>query len=202
MLAGSLLVVACARQDADGSGPLDRGQCDALIECAASLAPDLREAYEQSYGPAAPCWTNGPEVWAACRDACAENLDALNAMSDENCSLLGGDTSTDGGGSDGGSGGWDNEPCDGVGFYENCSFDSNCCGYATEAERVCRNWPLTNGACTVACSDDSDCPPDPLWVAATFECSQGGCLLSCTEDTDCPEANTCWLDHCYPASDP
>jgi hypothetical protein len=51
-----------------------------LIECAASLAPESRDEYEQAYGPNGSCWLNGPSAWAACRDFCTSTLEALNLV--------------------------------------------------------------------------------------------------------------------------
>lgn len=73
-------LVAC-NDGGSGSGNamLDRGACDVLIDCAASLAPDVHDEYEQTYGPNGTCWQNGPNNWPACRDTCATTLQALNS---------------------------------------------------------------------------------------------------------------------------
>lgn len=51
-----------------------------LIDCAASLAPEARAAYEDAYGPDGTCWSSGPGAWAGCRDFCAMTLEALNLV--------------------------------------------------------------------------------------------------------------------------
>jgi len=63
-----------------GFALIDRGSCDVLIACAGSLAPDARDAYEQTYGPNGTCWQTGVTNWPACRDFCASTLDTLNLV--------------------------------------------------------------------------------------------------------------------------
>jgi hypothetical protein len=84
-----IIVGACSSNGGGGGGLalLDRGSCDVLIECAATLAPGARDEYEQVYGPGGSCWLNGPGAWAACRDACRSALDALNLVA-----MAGGET--------------------------------------------------------------------------------------------------------------
>lgn len=69
---------ACVSDGGSTSSLIDRGSCDVLIECAASLAPEVRDEYEQTYGAGGVCWQSGPNAWAGCRDFCSTTLDSLN----------------------------------------------------------------------------------------------------------------------------
>ena len=90
LLASTTLALAVgACKDGGGSGLIDRGRCDVLIECASSLAPQVRDEYEAAYGEGGTCFGSAdPNAWAACRDACAMALDAINQAAE----LTGGDT--------------------------------------------------------------------------------------------------------------
>jgi hypothetical protein len=96
------VLVACGRSgDGSGGGLVDRGVCDVLIECAATLAPGVHAEYEAAYGPQGSCWLSGSNAWAGCRDACSLTLDTLNlvgqatgmtcgsCMTDDDCASFG-----------------------------------------------------------------------------------------------------------------
>jgi len=89
VVAATLGLALGACNDGKGTqGLIDRGSCDVLIECAAALAPDARDEYEQAYGAGGTCWQSGPANWATCREACVMALDAINALgriSGESC---------------------------------------------------------------------------------------------------------------------
>lgn len=72
------MIAGCA--DSPSQQLVDHGACDALIDCAANLAPESRDEYEQAYGTVGTCWAGGPGQWQACRDSCEMTLDALNLV--------------------------------------------------------------------------------------------------------------------------
>lgn len=88
---------------------------------------------------------------------------------------------------------------DAGGLFEKCAPGYDCCGYATEEERICRTFPSGYHVCTETCQGDdiSNCPPPPLGVTAQVECYAGGCVLACDDKSDCPPDNICFT-FCYP----
>jgi hypothetical protein len=76
LLGLSFIAGACSGDQ--GSGLIDRGVCDVLIDCATQLAPEVHDQYVAIFGAGGSCWGADPKQWAGCRDACVQTLDTLN----------------------------------------------------------------------------------------------------------------------------
>lgn len=153
----------------DGSTQLfDYGSCPALIECAADLAPQARDEYEQAYGPGGSCWAN-VSSWSACKDFCRTTLEGLNLIamatgdscgtcsSDADCSSFGGGARCESGLCAGGSG--SNADDGETGEESEPETDTN-----TDADTD------TNEDSNDTADDSDDCQPVPQACQDFLEC--------------------------------
>lgn len=65
--------------EAGAQGPDDRGDCDAMLECAERLYPSMYPALDGSYGEDGACWAD-PADWDSCRAACTDTLADLDEI--------------------------------------------------------------------------------------------------------------------------
>jgi hypothetical protein len=215
-----IVLGACSEQNDDAG----YGSCNVLIACAASLAPEVRDEYRQAYGQGGSCWKPGVDSWPGCRAACVQTLSTLNALAepaetcgtcstDLDCIKFGGNAYCDGGlcagglsdavqgeeasGDGDGDGDDMTESCDGYQHLQRCIFTKDCCGYATEEERLCRTFPSGYGVCTVSCDTVDDCPLPPPGAGGDYDCYAKGCVLTCSSHDDCVENTKCWSGFCH-----
>lgn len=92
------LVLACGPEKSDSAGstadtggastdgpaattgdPVDRGDCDAFLDCIATVDPQQASSAADAYGPMSACWTSSAAVAQGCREACTGSLKALAA---------------------------------------------------------------------------------------------------------------------------
>lgn len=211
-----LLLLGACKTDDGGSGIIDRGVCDTLIECASDLAPESRDEFIATYGEGGTCWQNGPAQWAACRDACRDSLDAINLIgqatgqtcgtcsSDGDCSSLGAGASCEDGvcvggeASDGESGGHEASEMGETG-EDTADTDTPGCAYPVPEE--CLRFVDCVGAITPAqraqveaeYGENGSC-----WCGTQAEAQ--ACFATCVSQLDAAIENYPTVAECHPSS--